>query len=170
MGLFRSQVSFYRDSISGFISAATFSRVGCAHTLHITSLAIVEDLVPCPKDAIIEKHGDDIWDAIDHDVRQWVPHEDLDNLEGDARLFTDEGYKIQHYYPIVPTCPKDTCGVLVDFNKIQTLFNLEVDLKYLRAGPDVQTSKYFMYPQAGLRMAGHVQVTSLISDFYPLLE
>lgn len=134
------------------------------------SLAIVEDLVPRPKDSIIEKHGHDIWDAIDRDVRQQVSHEDLDDLEGDARLFTDEGYEIHRYYPVIPTRPKDACGVLVDFNKIQTLFESEVDWRYLRAGPDAQTSKYFAYPQAGLATAGHVQATSLIPDFYPLLE
>jgi hypothetical protein len=136
--------------------------------MEIFSVAVVDDLVPRPKEHIIEKHGDDIWDSVSHELRQRVSHDDLDDLDDDGRLFTGEGHEIHRYYPIVPNRVEDACGVLVDFNNIHTLFGVDENLTYSRAGPE--TSKYFAYPQAGLVTAGHVQATSLISEFYPQLE
>jgi len=50
------------------------------------------------------------------------------------------------------------------------LFEGDANLDYARAGPSVTESSYFVYPQAGLMTAGHLQAKLLVSEFYPLLE
>lgn len=133
-----------------------------------SSVAIADELFPRPSDKILMKHGDNIWDGISENHRQRVSEDDLDDLDDDARIFTDKGLEILRYYPIFTDGRRVPYGVLVDFQNLNTLFDSDIHLTHGRAGP--RSSKYSAYPQAGLVTAGYLQAASLISDFYPLVE
>jgi len=133
-----------------------------------SSVAVADKLMRRPKEKILMKHGDNIWDGITDNYRQQVSEDDLDELDDEARIFTDKGFEIFRYYPIFNDNERIPYGVLVDFQHLHTLFQHDFNLTHGRAGPT--SSKYSAYPQAGLVTAGYLQATSLISEFYPLLE
>jgi hypothetical protein len=133
-----------------------------------SSVAITDQLIPRPTDKILLKHGDNIWDGISPNDRQRVSEDDLDELDDEEHIFTDKGLEILCYYPIFTDGRRIPYGVLVDFQNLNGLFQPDIHLTHGRAGPS--TSRYSAYPQAGLVTAGYIQATSLISEFYPLLE
>ena len=63
-------------------------------------------------------------------------------------------------------------GVLVNLGSIHELFkpNLSDDTLYLHGQPGPTKPKVHVYPQAGLRSAGHFQASGLMSSFYPFIE
>jgi hypothetical protein len=99
-----------------------------------------------------------------------VSHQDLETLDADARIFSDEGVEISRCLHWYQDKQRNPCGALVDFRHLYTLFEGDANLDYARAGPSATESSYFAYPQAGLMTAGHLQAKSLVSEFYPLLE
>ena len=136
----------------------------------LSSIAVADELVPRLNSQIIAKCGDNIWDGICKDSKRRMSHQDLENLDEDARIFTDEGVEILRYLHCFQDRQRKPCGAMVDFKNLYTLFEPDIHLDYARAGPSQPESSYFAYPQAGLVTAGHLQAKSLVSDFYPLLE
>lgn len=135
---------------------------------YLLRVAVAEHLSCRPKENIVKKCGDNIWDGTSEDTRQRVAHEDLDKLGENARIFTDKGFEIIRYFPRFPDNKREPYGVLVDFRNLHTLFEPHTRLRYTRAGPSQPS--FLAYPQAGLVTAGYLQAKSLVSDFYPLLE
>ena len=133
----------------------------------LPSFAVVDELLPRPNNLIIERHPGNIWDGVGADRKQLVTCEELDLLDENAWLFTEQGAEIFRHYPQFEGDRKD-CGALVDFSNLHTLFPPDTRLKYTQAGPP--PSGCSAYPQAGLVYAGHLQANSLITEFYPLLE
>jgi len=133
-----------------------------------SSVAVADEVAPRPTENIVAKCEDDIWDGTDKDTRQQVPHDSLDGLDEDARIFTEKGFEIFRHLPYYKDHQQKPCGVLVDFRNLDMLFDSDVYLRYARAG--LCQPSYSAYPQAGLVTAGHIQAKSLVSDFYPLIE
>ena len=125
---------------------------------------------------ILSSYDGRIYDSSNLETRRVVSAEDLNELElvddedNEIPIYTEDGYKLPRR---LATYDKNapSHGVLVDLCNLRALFpsNDEYDDLFDEEA-QFPTTKYYVYPQAGLVTAGHFQADSLVHAFRPLLE
>jgi hypothetical protein len=105
-----------------------------------------------------------------------VSLDDLDNMEimdaegREIPIYSEDGYQIQHRLGQFKKS-QEPHGVLLDLSRIQELFSPDFDDDdFLGGVPGCVSPSVSVYPQAGLRTAGHYQVDGLMTKFYPMIE
>jgi hypothetical protein len=94
-----------------------------------------------------------------------------EETQNEVPIYNEDGYQVPRRLAL--TDPGiSPLGVLVNLGTIHELFkpNHSDDTLYLHGLPGPQNPKVNVYPQAGLRSAGHFQASGLITSFYPLIE
>lgn len=121
------------------------------------------------------RHG--IFDCYNPDTRRELTDEDLEELEMtdadndlEIPIYDVGGHQIQRRIARLLASTKPL-AVLAELNGVRELFttpnNIE-DFDYAWPGP--QQSTVNIYPQAGLRSAGHFQASGLMTGFYSEIE
>ena len=102
---------------------------------------------------------------------------DLSNLElvdenqNEVPIYNKDGFRVKRRLAAYDS-ELSPLGVLVNLGSIHELFktNHSDDTFYLHGRPGPTKPKVHVYPQAGLRSAGHFQASGLMTSFYPLIE
>ena len=125
---------------------------------------------------ILSSYDGRIYDSSNLETRHVVSAEDLNELElvddkdNEIPIYTKDGYKLPHCLAAFDkNAPSH--GVLVNLHNLRVLFpsNDEYD-NLFNEEAQFLTTKYYVYPQAGLVTVGHFQADSLVHAFRPLLE
>jgi hypothetical protein len=132
-----------------------------------------------------DKDTNDIWesnpdglytspDPTDRERLTLDALEEMDLVDEDQHeipIYTVDGFRVKRRIALFS--PNDhSLGVLVDLATVNELFrtNLVGDTVYRHGLPGPQQATVTVYPQAGLRSAGHFQASGLMTSFYPFIE
>lgn len=94
--------------------------------------------------------------------------EDDDGRE--VPIYTVDGFRVKRR--LGRFSENSSLGVLVNLATVNTLFtqNIADETNYRYGLPGPQKALVTVYPQAGLRSAGHFQALGLMNSFYPFIE
>jgi hypothetical protein len=99
--------------------------------------------------------------------------ENMDIVDEEGReipIYSEDGYQIQRRLGRFKK-RQEPHGVLLDLSRIQELFAPDLDDEEFMDGvPGRVSPRVSVYPQAGLRTAGHYQADGLMTKFYPMIE
>jgi hypothetical protein len=120
-------------------------------------------------------HEDGLFTSHDPNHRQQLTLEELlelameDEDGKEIRIYNSQGFYIQRRLGHVSQKP---LGVLANISSVNELFRPQYndDTIYPQGLPGPHNPSIYVYPQAGLRSAGHFQASGLISSFYPHIE
>jgi hypothetical protein len=93
----------------------------------------------------------------------------LDEGGHEIPIYTESGYQIQRRVARRRKGQKFH-GVLMELSRISELFTPDLEETYLDGVPGCESPEVYVYPQAGLRTAGHFQAKGLMTRFYPRVE
>ena len=160
--------NFYHSIYYNIIHSFIAYRAGTAKSWHNRD---VED--------IWNEHPTGIFSSPDDDMhRQQLTLEELKELqmqnedEREVPIYTHQGFQIQRRLGRF-TRNSQPLGILINLGTIHQLFgnnNYHHNTVYQHGLPGSQKSSITVYPQAGLRSAGHFQASSLMANFYPHIE
>jgi hypothetical protein len=98
--------------------------------------------------------------------------EDMEVTDDEGReipIYSEDGYQIQRRLGRFKK-RQEAHGVLLDLSRIQELFSPDLDENFLDGVPGRVSPSVSVYPQAGLRTAGHYQADGLMTKFYQMME
>lgn len=120
----------------------------------------------------MDQYPDGIYNSPDKRIRDQYEAYELEQLDQEdanghpINIYSNDGYPIQRRIALFQPDTKNM-GVLIDFQNIDELF-LSEDPNFVTGGH--HRTDYTVYPQAGLRTAGHFQAKGLIQPCYKLLQ
>lgn len=132
-------------------------------------------------DDIIRDHPDGIFTTPNQSDRQEIIPQDLNDYpyvteDGDkVSIFSEDGFEIQRRMARFLRT-SSSLGVLVHLPHLQTLFMRDEDEDDLileeqgQGDGQNETASYTVYPQAGLKSAGHFQANGLMAGCYKLVD
>jgi hypothetical protein len=121
---------------------------------------------------ILEEYHDGIFTSPYSSTREEIPPDDLDDIpfvsdDGfELPLFSKDGFQIQRRSARFNRNVKPH-GVLVDLLQTKNLFTNDVDELF---DEDPCSIEFTVYPQAGLKTAGHFQAKGLVAGCYPFIN
>lgn len=145
----------------------------------LSSARLSEGLAnPIDVETLWNRHPTGLYTTPDHRSRQRITLaelEDLDllNEEGhEVAIYTVDGFRVNRRIIGFTTANYTPLGVLVNLATVNELFkhNHADDTHYQHGRPGPDDPAVYLYPQAGLRSAGHFQASGLMSSFYPFIE
>jgi hypothetical protein len=94
----------------------------------------------------------------------------VDDANCEVPIYTVDGFRVKRR--LGHFSENHQLGVLANISTVKTLFTQNfLDETYYRHGlPGPQNPSVTVYPQAGLRSAGHFQASGLMNSFYPFIE
>lgn len=152
------------------------SRVSFAIASHLSCLVVEKWDIFDPEDIMAEY--DDIYDSPSPDTRQAIPdissvplYDELGNI---VWFYDDAGNRIPRR-SAVPAYPRTWCPVLLDLEKVNTLFSgTPIDNDEVDVGNDrpflAAPTPYEAYPLFFSKNIGNVQAKGAVSQFRPLLN
>jgi hypothetical protein len=124
----------------------------------------------------LAEYHDGIFTTPYHSTRDEIQQQDLDDIPfvspngSEISLFSNDGFKIQRRTALFNRHVKPH-GVLVDLQSTKNLFtNNDSDDMQIEDDQDPPSSDFSVYPQAGLKSAGHFQAKNLIAGCYPIIR
>jgi hypothetical protein len=151
-------------------------------TFLISSCIEIRDWECIPVEEIQATHHFNIFDSPDELRRRHIADLDnyplLDDHGIELPIFSDDGDRIPRRKPIL-NVDKDQCGVLMNFERIQALFNPDGQLHFDPDDEDgdsagsIPPESHFVnvdvYPLAFLKTAGNLQANGIPHCFYPAI-
>jgi hypothetical protein len=116
-----------------------------------------------------------IWNSLDSSYRTEISLEELESLElmddegKEVPIYSEDGYVIQQWMAWFWKNQQDH-GVLMNLSQVHELFSEELEDRFPDGVPGVVNGSVWVYPQAGLRTAGHFQAEGVMTWFYPHIE
>jgi hypothetical protein len=121
------------------------------------------------------QYPEGLWDSPNHDYRAEITIDELETMPlvdengHEIPIYTENGYQIQRRVARFRTVQQPH-GVLMQLSTMSNLFATNDDNNYMDGVPGPDTSEFSVYPQAGMRTAGHFQAKGLMTAFYPRVE
>jgi hypothetical protein len=132
---------------------------------------------PIPKWDLIEEHGSRFYDT-QHDFSQHQINLNtyplFDDQGNEVPIYDSNGEQIQRMLPVVNS-EEPQCGVLMDLQNIQALFNPNSQLHVLEEDeddlilPESQFIQVNAFPLTFLKTAGNIQATGVPHCFWPII-
>lgn len=150
------------------------------HGIHLSFSArlATEGWEPRDEHDLWEDHPDGLFTSPDQTYRRQLSFQELQELDledeegSEIRIYTHHGHRVKRRLGRFPRNCRPL-GALVNIASINELFGSNHagdQTHYLHGLPGPLNPSVTVYPQAGLRSAGHFQASGLMSGFYPRIE